>query len=189
MRTTVIWRFNWAWGPNNSLSAKWCRNWVFTFGVLVVAWTFHRMAPGFQMESLGMNVPRNQSHGVLHDSAWKLCRVSSTALHWLQMVHPGSRWKGTMQRLSWDESLGTVFGDLISQTPKSFRFQKYTYFLISSPLGSEKTKRKALLGQYESQWSHSRVIWAAPDFSQASRLQGISKEGRMIKKGVGATSE
>ena len=58
---------------------------------LYVAWTFHRMAPGFQKESLGMTVPRNQSHEVLHHSAWKLYRVSSTALHWLQTAHPGSR--------------------------------------------------------------------------------------------------
>lgn len=114
MRTTVIWRFNWAGCPNNSLSAKWWWNWVFTIGVLVRGMDFpqewHLDSKG---EPMGMNVPRNQSTGSCMTQLGSYAEY--VLLHSIGYKRPTQvQVKGTMQRdESWGGSL-RIFWNLIS---------------------------------------------------------------------------
>lgn len=192
--TTVIWRSDWAPCPNNPLYMvpSEGRAELLLLARLLVCDMGSPQNGTWILEA----VPRREcsSRSKPQGLSWLNLEVMQGHFYCTSLVRegwPDSRWQGTVQRYeSWEaQVIEDNLWRLVITDAKPLKFQWYIYFKISSPLSSQKIKRKAILEQCENQCSHSRVRWAAAEFSQAARVQGYSKEGKMIKKDVRATSE
>lgn len=132
------------WRSSPSAAVRCAHTWP-----LHVAWAFHTMALDSRGSALRVNVPRDQSHKVPHDSTCNFCSHFCCSLLVTEGPPRSTRERAAQRHGPWGPgSLRTMFGVSLSQMPNHLCFNN-TYFLISSPLNSQKINKEAVLGQYE----------------------------------------